>query len=128
MANNEKMFDKKDIKQAEKKLKQLMIKVIKNTKGGRTKDGKKAQASVLKKISGDLRKNINPIIYVDNNVLKLNMEMMEYYQYLDEGTTKIKYPWFLTKEFTESKEFRTIINELYRKTLEGFVFNMTSNL
>lgn len=126
MAN--KLFKKKELKQAEKELKSLMLKIIKTTKGGRTKDGNKAPASVLKKISGDLRKNINPLLYEEDSKLKLNMEMMTYYQYLDEGTTKIKHPWFLTKEFTESKEFRNIINKLYRETLEGFVFNMTSNL
>jgi hypothetical protein len=113
------------IKRCDKEIKDLLRKIIDTKKGGTTKDGRKAPSRKLKRDTGDLRRNIKPIIKVRRGELVIDIEVVEYYQYLDKGTDKIKHPWFLTDELTKHATFLESIKTL---TTAGIIFTMNENL
>jgi len=115
----QKFISNKELRKANKKLERLMLETL------NTKTGGKAN-KVLRNITGNLRRKINSFLYIENNTLMLDMEMVHYYQYLDEGTKRIKNPWFLTEDFTGSKEFREVIRSLIKNGIEGAVFDVIS--
>jgi hypothetical protein len=100
------------IKRVDRELKDLMLNIIKTKRGGRTKGGKAAPATTLRRVTGNLQRQIKPVIKVKKNELVIDIEVVKYYQWLDEGSEKIKRPWFLTKEFTEHKKFLSSIEKL----------------
>jgi hypothetical protein len=106
-----KLLDNKDIKKYEKRIREIIRDTIK--KKQRDADGK-----VLERRTGNLRGRINPTITIDGNDLVLNVEVMEYYKYLDEGTKFIK-KWDLTDAFLDSKEFDKIMDDLYNKGIDA---------
>lgn len=83
--------------------------VIASTKGGRTKEGMRINATELKFHTYNLVKYIYPRFEIQGDVLNMEMEVMHYYKYLDEGTRKIKYAWPLTEKLFARKEVRRII-------------------
>jgi hypothetical protein len=117
-----------DLRTADKAIKKLLQKIIETKRGGTTKDGNKASSRTLNKKSGKLYKNIKPIIKVVDDELLIDIKVMEYYQYLDEGTERIKYPWFLTGELIEKAEFLDIIDELYAKGIKNSLIKTLSEI
>jgi hypothetical protein len=113
------------IKKADKEIKETLQKIIDTKSGGTTRGGVKGPARKLNQISGNLRNKIKPIIGVKNNELFIDIEVMEYYKYLDVGTGKIKTPWFLTNELTNSAGF---ISAIERLTAKGIAFTLEQNL
>lgn len=113
------------IKKADKEIKEALQNIIDTKIGGTTREGRKGPARRLDKISGNLRNKIKPIIRVQNNELVIDVEVMEYYKYLDVGTDRIKTPWFLTEEFTSSPGF---ISAIERLTAKGIAFTLEKNL
>lgn len=100
------------IKKCDKEIKDLLQKIIVTKSGGTTIKGNKGRARRLRKNTGELFKSIKPVIKVRNGELLIDIEVVKYYQYLDVGTEKIKYPWFLTDELIESAAFLDSIAKL----------------
>lgn len=100
------------IKKCDKEIKDLLQKIIVTKSGGTTKNGNKGRARRLRKDTGELFRSIKPVIKVRNGELLIDIEVVKYYQYLDVGTEKIKYPWFLTDELIESAPFLDSIAKL----------------
>ena len=114
-------YKKSDIDKANRKIEALLLRVIETKRGGKFN-------KPLNKITGNLRKNIKSIITVSNNKLYVDLEVMEYYQFLDEGTKRITKPWFLTEELTSSEEFEEIIAELITDTIEEVSYKVLSKI
>lgn len=113
------------IKKADKEIKETLQNIIETKIGGTTRGGNKAPARKLNQISGDLKNKIKPIIKVQSNELVIDVEVMEYYKYLDVGTDRIKTPWFLTEELVGSPGF---IGAIERLTAKGIAFTIEKNL
>lgn len=113
-------WDKKKLRRANREAVKIIRRIIKTKK--RPSDGKRIQ-----KRTGDLLSNIKPLFKISNKQLVIDVEVMEYYQYLDEGTRRIK-PWFLTEEIMEDEEFLEIIEDLAVDGLEGAVVDALSNI
>ena len=116
------------IKKADREIKELMIDIIKKKIGGTTTNGMKTQSRVLNKISGDLLKKIKPVIKVNKRTgeIEIVLEVMEYFQYLDEGTRRIKHPWFLTDDFMNRTEFLETIQNLFEVGFENLILDTVS--
>lgn len=121
-------YSQKAINKCNNEIKALMLKIIETKIGGTTKKGKSGPARVLNSSSGDLKRNIKPVIEVKGDELFINIEMVEYYQYLDEGTKRIKKPWFLTDELMNQSEFLDSIAELTRSGIEETIIEVFSKL
>jgi len=109
------------IRKCDREIKALLQKIIDTKKGGTTIEGQKGPARILNKNTGDLRKNIKPIIIVRNNELLIDIEVMSYYQYLDKGTNKIKNPWFLTDELIKDSRFLDSIAKLEAAGIAAYI-------
>lgn len=113
------------IKKADNEIKALLQNIIDTKVGGTTRGGVKGAPRVLRKITGRLRTRIKPIIKVVDNELFIDVEVMEYYKWLDVGTKKIKTPWFLTAELTSDAIFLKSIEKL---TAKGIAFTIEQDL
>lgn len=113
------------IRRCDKELKDLLRRIIETKSGGTTIKGAKGPARRLNENTGDLKNKIKPVIKVINSELHIDIEVVKYYQWLDTGSSKIKYPWFLTKEFTTHPQFIKSIEVL---TAKGIAFTMKENL
>lgn len=109
------------IRKCDREIKKLLQDIISTKSGGTTKKGNKARARRLKSNTGDLLNKIKPIIIVKNNEIHIDIQVMNYYQYLDVGTEKIKYPWFLTDELIESAPFLDSIARLEAAGIAAFI-------
>lgn len=117
------------LKRADKKLKALLLHIVDTKKGGTTKDGKKGPSRKLNENSGDLKRSIKKagnIIEVKDGKLFIRIKVIEYFQYIDQGTSKIKHPWFITDEFTSHPDFREAMEELVTAGLQEEVFEIIS--
>jgi hypothetical protein len=118
------------LKRADKKLKALLLKIVETKKGGTTTNGQKTPSRVLNEITGDLKrsvKNSGDIITVKNGKLFIQIKVVEYFQYIDQGTKKIKTPWFITDEFTNSSKFYEAIEELIQAGIEEEITEIISS-
>ena len=97
-------YSKRDLRKADREVFLLVQEVIKTKR--RDSDGK-----TLQKRTGNLLSNIKPIFKVVNGDLSVSIKVMEYYQYLDEGTSRIE-PWFLTEEIMGHPKMTKIIKNL----------------
>lgn len=113
------------IRKCDREIKALLQSIIDTKRGGTTVNGVKGQARTLNQNSGDLRNKIKPVIKVVNNELVIDLEVVKYYQYLDTGTSKIKYPWFLTDELTRHADFLSSIEVL---TAKGIAYTINEDI
>jgi poly(3-hydroxyalkanoate) synthetase len=117
------------VKRADKKLKALLLRIIETKKGGTTTGGKKTPSRTLNEDTGELKrsvKNAGNIIEIKKGKIFIQIKVVEYYQYLDTGSKKIKNPWFLTEEFTNHKDFKEAIEELVAAGLENEIVEVLS--
>lgn len=117
------------LKRADKKLKALLLHIVDTKKGGTTNNGKKGPSRKLNEISGDLKRSIKKagnIIEVKDSKLFIRIKVVEYFQYIDQGTSKIKNPWFITDEFTSHPDFTEAMEELITAGLQEEVFEIIS--
>lgn len=98
-------IDKKAVTDANKKIKRILLDIINTKKGGKG-------VKVARNLSGRLRNEIDTILIVSKTGIKLNINAVEYYQYLDAGTKRINKPFFYTRELTENREFKNIVSNL----------------
>jgi len=113
------------IRKCDREVKALLQRIIDTKRGGTTVKGAKGPSRTLNQNTGDLRNKIKPVIKVVNNELVIDIEVVKYYQYLDTGTSKIKYPWFLTAELTSHIDFIKSIEVL---TAKGIAFTLEQDL
>lgn len=125
MANKKIKYPPNALRKADKEIKDLMKKIIETKRGGTTIKGAKGPSRTLNSISGDLKTRIKPVIKVKNGELVIDIEMVEYYQYLDKGTDRIKNPWFLTDELTSHIKFISSIEKLIAA---GIAFSLKKDL
>lgn len=111
---------KKGMKKANKDIFKLVQKVLKKTP--RPSDGKR-----ITRRSGNLFSQIRPILKLQNKTLIIDIEVMEYYLYLDEGTKHID-PWLFTAEILESQEMMRIIEDLTLEGLEEVTIEALNNI
>lgn len=90
-----------------KDVEKLIFNIIKTKRGGN-------KNRPARKITGKLLKT-KPIIKFDGKEISIDLDAVEYYQYLDEGTRKITKPFFYTKELIDSKEFYELLNDFFYK-------------
>ena len=105
-------LDKNILMKSNKTLHSLLLALVKSNKGGK-------KNTSLKVRTGKLRASIKPVLVVNGDSLELNIEVIDYYKYLDSGTKHISNPWFFTKDLVESKEFTDIIQECYVNAFEN---------
>jgi len=53
--------------------------------------------------------------------------MMEYYKYLDEGTSRIQ-PWFFSEEIMNDSQLMKISEDLLGSAVEETIFDMVSKI
>lgn len=128
MAKPKFKLSKKAKNDADIAIKKRLQAIIKTKKGGTTTKGEKTTARVLNEDKGKLLNDIQSIIDEKNGVLQLDLKVIEYFQYLDEGTTRIKYPWFLTDDLFKDKEFLDAVGELVAKGFEDYAVDILSEL
>lgn len=113
------------IKKCDEELKILLELVIKSKMGGTTVDGRKGPEKRLESHTGNLLRNINPVIKVVNGELMIDIQVVDYYRWLDTGSSKIKNPWFLTEEFVNNIE---VVESIKRLVAAGVKFTLEENL
>ena len=111
-------------RKAEKELVILIRKVLENHK--RSKKTYKG-VNTITKDTGNLFRNIKPILTLNNSVLNIDVQMMNYYQWLDAGTKDIE-PWFFTEEIMDSPELLEIMDELIFDGVENKLLDMISSI
>ena len=115
----EKNISRGSINRANKRLYKLMRRIILTKQ--RDSDG-----HILRVRTGNLKRNIRPILSIDdNNNIVVDIETMDYFVYLDEGTRFIK-PWYLSEAVMDSEEFESIIEDLYYEAMEEIIFSAIS--
>jgi hypothetical protein len=111
-------------KEIVKRVKELVFSTRRNT-------AKKNNKYVIEKQTGDLERSItgnkNFIKPDKRGNLSIDLKVMEYYVFLDEGTSKMK-GWFLTEAIFEDDEVRKAIKELQVKTTKRAILNVLSDI
>jgi hypothetical protein len=111
-------------KEIVKRVKELVFSTRRNT-------AKKNGKYVIEKQTGDLERSItgnkNFIKPDKKGNLSIDLKVMEYYVFLDEGTSKMK-GWFLTEAIFEDDEVRKAIKELQQKTTKRAILNVLSDI
>jgi hypothetical protein len=113
-------YSKRDLRKADREVFLLVQEVIKTKR--RDSDGK-----TLQKRTGNLLSNIKPIFKVVNGDLSVSIKVMEYYQYLDEGTKRIE-PWFLTEEIMGHPKMTKIIKNLIGEATKRAYVELISDI
>jgi hypothetical protein len=113
-------YSKRDLRKADREVFLLVQEVIKTKR--RDSDGK-----TLQKRTGNLLSNIKPIFKVVNGDLSVSIKVMEYYQYLDEGTKRIE-PWFLTEEIMSHPKMTKIIKNLIGEATKRAYVELISDI
>lgn len=116
----------KEKSDARRDLQKLIQKVLRKTRRTQaTVEGK----YTLTKRSGDLfgtLQNIQPEFKLDGDKLVMEVSMMEYYKYLDEGTKNIKPGWFFSEEIMDSKELENLAEALLYSMVDRQILDMAS--
>lgn len=86
-----------------KEVTQEILKIINTKKGGKRNRPAKRDTGKLKKIKS--------IVDFDGNNFSFDLSAIEYYKYLDQGTDKIKKPWFYTEEIIKSERINKLMND-----------------
>lgn len=113
------------VNKAKRKLRELILEVLKTHERG--KPVKRTGRRTITKDTGNLFKNIKPKFSMDGKELVMEVEMMEYYQWLDAGTKKIE-PWFFSEEIMDSQKLIDLSEELLGDTIEETIFDMISSI
>lgn len=115
------VYSKAELNRANAKVVALLLKIIETKRGGKFNQP-------LRKVTGNLRRNIKSVIYESGGKLFIDLEVMEYYKYLDEGTKRITNPWFLTEELTTHDEFSVIVGDLIKEGITEATYNVLSSI
>lgn len=113
------------VNKAKRKLRELILEVLKTHE--RSKPVKRTGRRTITKDTGNLFRNIKPKFSMDGSQLVMEVEMMEYYQWLDAGTEKIE-PWFFSEEIMDSQKLIDLGEELLGDTIEETIFDMISSI
>jgi hypothetical protein len=110
---------------AKRKITKLILNVLKTHRRG-TPTKKEGKWTITKR-TGELFKNIKPEFKLESNDLTIEVNMMEYYEWLDGGTSKMD-GWFFSEEIMDSNEIIKIGEDLIGDTLESSILDMVSNI
>lgn len=124
MAGKKLKLDSVGKRKAEKKLVLLIEKILKTHQ--RSKPTYKGVRTITKD-TGNLFRNIKPHFILSGNTLNVDIQMMEYYKWLDAGTKDID-PWFFTEELMDSSELLQIMDELVYDGVENKILDMISDI
>jgi hypothetical protein len=117
---NELEYSRKDLRKADREVFKLVQEVIKTKR--RDSDG-----HTLQKRTGNLLSNIKSVFKVKGGELYVDIKVMKYYQYLDEGTKRIE-PWFLTEEILGHPKMSKIIKELVGEATKRAYIELISDI
>lgn len=93
----------KSLKKLNNKLTDAIIKIIETKKGGkRNKPAKKRSGKLLKS---------KAIVDFDGKEFTFDLEAVDYFKYLDEGTKYIRNPYLYIESIINSKEVQDLLNE-----------------
>jgi hypothetical protein len=112
------------VSKAKGQLKKLIEDILKNHK--RSKKTYKG-VNTLTKGTGNLFREIQPNFVVKEGKIVMEVYMMDYYKYLDEGTKTIE-PWFFSEEIMDSAEISKITEDLVLGAVEGQILDIFSKL
>jgi len=124
MSNKKIKYPPSAIKKCDKQIKDLMIDIIKTKQGGTTIKGAPGPERTIINRTGTLIGSIKPVIKVVDNELFIEVEVVKYFQYLDQGTNRIKQPWFFTNELTQHAKFLDAIAQLEAR---GIAYTIQTN-
>jgi hypothetical protein len=114
----------KEISNAKRELQKLIENILKTHERSKpTTEGKKT----LTKRSGNLFNQIKPSFSLSGDKVVMEVQMMEYYKYLDEGTKHIE-PWFFSEEIMDSSKLEDITEKLVIGSIEETLTDMISNI
>jgi hypothetical protein len=112
----------------ERKARDKMINLIRKILKEHPRDTpKKDGGRTITKRTGNLFKEIKPTIKITDKKLIMEVRMMDYYQWLDAGTSKMD-GWFFSEEIMDSKELIDITEELMADSLEERLLDMISDI
>ena len=120
MAKSKLKYNKRDLTAANRSAVKLIQDIIKTKRRG-------SDGHTIQKRTGDLLRNIKPIFKLVNEELYIDISVMEYYKYLDEGTKRIK-PWFLTEEIMSDDRMLGIINKLVADAAKAVIIDVVSDI
>lgn len=110
------------VNDAKKDLQKLIRKILEtHRRSKKTYLGK----HTLTEQSGDLFRKIKPNFKLSGQKIIMEVQMMEYYKYLDEGTEHIE-PWFFSEEIMVSDDIIKITEDVVGFTVEQTLFDMVS--
>ena len=112
------------ISKAKGQLKKLIEDILKTHK--RSKKTYKG-VNTLTKGTGNLFQQVQPEFSIKDGKIVMQVYMMDYYKYLDEGTKTIE-PWFFSEAIMDSAEISKITENLVLGTVEGQILDMFSKL
>jgi hypothetical protein len=112
-----------------RKVRDKLINLIRKILKEHPRDTPKKDGSGYKitKRTGNLFGEIKPTIKITEKKLVMEVRMMDYYQWLDSGTSKMD-GWFFSEEIMSSKELRDITEELMAESIEGRLLDMVSEI
>lgn len=114
----------KDISNAKTQLAKLIKRILKTHPRSKAKlNGK----HVVEKKSGDLFREIQPQFSIKDGKLIMEVRMMEYYKWLDEGTKNIE-GWYFSEEIMDSKDIAKLTENLVQGTILGRIDEMISTI
>jgi hypothetical protein len=112
-------------RKARDKMINLIRKVLKEHP--RRKPKKDGSGTRITPRTGNLFKEIKPEIKIGGDKIGIEVRMMDYYQWLDGGTSKMD-GWFFSEEIMNSKEIADISEELIGDALDDVILDMISNI
>lgn len=111
---------------ARDKIIHLIRKILKETERDTPK--KDGSGRRITKRTGNLFKEVKPeITTTSNGNVVIEVKMMNYYQWLDAGTSKMD-GWFFSEEIMDSKELEQISEDLLFDLVEGKILDMISDI
>lgn len=114
----------KSISNAKKELQDLILEILKTHKRS---TAKKTGGYTIEARSGNLFREIQPSFRLDNKKLVMEVKMMDYYQFLDAGTSKMK-GWFFSEEIMDSKKLEKLTEDLLYDAIDGKILDMISDI
>lgn len=121
-------YNRSDIRRVERQ----MIKRVKEIVFSTRRDTPKRNGKyVIERRTGDLdasiRRNTNFIETDKKGNITINLKVMNYFIYLDEGTSKMD-GWYLTEAIFDDREIRKLFKDLQEKTFRKAILEITSDI
>ena len=120
----------KDIKKAEDTIIKRIEDIVFGTPRSKPKKNGKTviEDGPKKNLRNSIKRNKNFLkVSKDGSKVEIDINVIEYYLYLDEGTKRIE-PWFLTDHILNDSEIQQAVLKLEIEGVRGAVIDMISSI